>query len=72
TDIFMPEMEGLETIQKIVKSRPNLPIIVMTGFIGTPFLQAALKFGASYGLYKPFQEHELLDTLNNALNNVEK
>ncbi len=67
TDILMPEMEGLETIQKIAKSKPNLPVIVMTGSIGTPYLQAGLHFGAVYGLYKPFTPEKLLSAVTKAL-----
>jgi CheY-like chemotaxis protein len=32
TDIFMPEMEGLETIREARTRRPSLPIIAMSGF----------------------------------------
>ena len=37
TDIFKPEMEGLETIRKIVKSNPNILVIAITGYIHTIF-----------------------------------
>lgn len=37
TDIFMPEMDGLEFIRKIMKSKPDMPVIAMTGSIETPF-----------------------------------
>lgn len=70
TDILMPEMEGLETIRHIVKTRPLLPVIAYTASITTPYLQAALKFGAVYGLYKPFKQAELLDTVRRALAKV--
>ena len=32
TDIFMPEMEGLETIREARVRRPALPIVAMSGF----------------------------------------
>lgn len=67
TDIFMPEMDGLEFIRKIMKSKPDMPVIAMTGSIETPFLEAALQFGAVYGLYKPFKPEELLSTVQKVL-----
>ncbi|TDI85052.1 MAG: response regulator [Caldithrix sp.] len=67
TDIFMPEMEGLETIRRIIKSKPNLPVIVMTGAIELPFLEAGLHFGAISGLYKPFTPEKLLSAVTKAL-----
>ena len=60
----MPEMEGLETIQKIAKGKPELPVIVMTGSIETPFLEAGLQFGAVCGLYKPFTPEKLLSAVS--------
>jgi len=67
TDIFMPEMEGLETIKRISQLAPELPIIVMTGSTWTPFLKAGIKFGAVSGLYKPFTPEELLAAVRQAL-----
>ncbi len=70
TDILMPEMDGLETIRHIVKTRPQLPVIAYTASITTPYLQTALKFGAVYALYKPFKQAELLDAVRKALATV--
>lgn len=67
TDIFMPEMEGLETIKRITKSNPNLPIIVMTGSVDDPFLNVGLQFGAVCGLYKPFTSEQLISAVSKAL-----
>jgi len=67
TDIFMPEMEGLETIQQIVKTRPHLPVIAFTASITKLYLQTALKFGAIAGLFKPFTQAELLSAVHKAL-----
>ena len=33
-DIFMPEMDGLEAIRLVRKSKPDLPIIVISGSAG--------------------------------------
>lgn len=67
TDILMPDMEGLETIRLIVKSRPHLPVIAMTAATNTPYLQMAVKFGAVCGLQKPFRQTELLSAVRKAL-----
>ena len=63
TDILMPEMEGLETIKSLIEISPKLPVIAITGSTDTPFLDVALKLGASCGLYKPFKQAELLETV---------
>lgn len=64
TDILMPEMDGLETIQKLNQLSPELPIIAITGSADSPFLEIALKFGAVTGLFKPFKQAELLSEVN--------
>ncbi len=71
TDLVMPEQEGLETIQKVRKTFPNLKIIAMSG--GGPMdtddlLHVANKLGANATLAKPFS----LDTLWNEVQNVLK
>ena len=72
TDIFMPEMEGLETIKQIVKTRPHLPVIAVTASMTKPYLQAALKFGAISGLFKPFMQAELLSAVRRALKEIDR
>ena len=67
TDILMPDMEGLETIQTLVKNKANIPIIAITASKETPFLKIALKLGAVAGMYKPFSSKELLGTISNIL-----
>ncbi|MCH9007021.1 response regulator [candidate division KSB1 bacterium] len=64
TDILMPEMDGLETIQKLNQLSSSLPIIAITGSADSSFLEIALKFGAVTGLLKPFKQAELLSEVN--------
>ena len=69
TDIFMPEMEGLETIREARVRRPALPIIAMSGFTFEEhdYLGIAEKFGAVASLKKPFRPAELIDLVNRLL-----
>ena len=69
TDIFMPEMEGLETIQKAHRLRPEMPIIAMSGFSfdGGDYLRIAERFGAIATLRKPFRRSELLALVSRVL-----
>lgn len=67
TDILMPDMDGLESIQYLKRERPGLPVIAMTGQINTPYLRAATLFGAKATLNKPFSLKELRDAIQLAL-----
>jgi len=62
TDIFMPEMEGLETIRRARQLRPQMPVIAMSGYSDEQgdYLAIAEKFGADATLRKPFSLAELV------------
>jgi CheY-like chemotaxis protein len=69
TDIFMPDVEGLETIRQIHRLRPELPIIAISGvdFAGGDYLGVARKFGAAEVLKKPFWPADLLELVSHML-----
>src|ERR671931_33197 len=63
TDIFMPEMEGMETIHDLRKEFPEAKIIAMSGrdpVAKYDALQAARQVGAARTFKKPFRFEELL------------
>ena len=68
-DIFMPEMNGLETIKVFHSNAPGVPIVAMSGyaagsgFVDNDFFHTAMEFGATCCLRKPFSREQLLDTL---------
>ncbi|TKS62726.1 MAG: response regulator [Nitrospira sp.] len=63
-DIFMPDMDGLEVIQLLRKSRPLSKIIATSGGSGDGnYLDTAKYLGAQDTLLKPFSLQELLDTV---------
>jgi len=56
TDIYMPDMDGLELIRRINASNSTPPIIAMSGSASARRMDAlptAERFGASAVLYKP-------------------
>jgi CheY-like chemotaxis protein len=60
TDIVMPEMEGIETIQLLRHASPTVPIIAISGGSEPIYLRAATELGATASLEKPFTAGELL------------
>lgn len=73
-DIFMPGMDGLETMRLIHHQQPLIPIIVISGrpvdpdpATGPDFLTMANKLGAVSGLQKPFRPAALLAAVADAL-----
>jgi CheY-like chemotaxis protein len=66
-DIFMPGMDGIETMRMVHQQRPLIPIIVISGNPilgelgrGPDFLTMATKLGAVSSLQKPFKPAALL------------
>lgn len=63
-DILMPDMDGLELIPLLRKTRPASKIIAVSGGSGKRnYLKAAKCFGAHDSLKKPFSLQELLNAV---------
>lgn len=58
-DILMPGMNGLEVLAALLKINPELVAIMISGFRDETKLEEALKIGAKYYLYKPFDVHDI-------------
>ena len=73
-DIFMPGMDGIETMRHIHRQRPGVPIIVISGrplvqdaAKEPDFLAMAIKLGAISSLPKPFKPTALLKMVESCL-----
>jgi CheY-like chemotaxis protein len=62
TDIFMPEMDGIETIDRIKREFPHTRVIAMSSGAARmqDYLKVASDIGADATLCKPFTTIELL------------
>ena len=81
TDVIMPGIDGIATLEKIKAMHPDVPVIVISGVgnvaprdyepgaISTSaFLASATNAGAARTLTKPFNRKELLSAVTDALN----
>jgi len=73
-DIFMPGMDGFETMRMVRQQHPLIPIIVISGRPISPepgaapdFLTMATKLGAVLSLQKPFKPADLLAAVTRCL-----
>ena len=67
-DIWMPGIDGIETLKRIKEKRPDLEIIMLTGHATVKSGIEAMKFGAEDFLEKPVDLNELLEKIGEAKN----
>jgi DNA-binding NtrC family response regulator len=67
TDIRMPEIEGIELLDRLKSIDPDSLVIVMTAFSSVDSAVAALRKGAYDYIVKPFINDDLLQSIRNAL-----
>src|SRR5215470_12179402 len=63
TDAIMPEMTGLELIAELRRVRPELPVVLVSGYGGPDLNAAAAAAGAHAVLMKPLGTAELAQCL---------
>lgn len=67
TDQVMPGLTGIEIAQSILKIRPNLPILLITGYSQKINAENAKSFGLSGFFSKPINESLFLDKISDLL-----
>lgn len=66
-DLTMPGMNGLEVLKEAKKTRPRIPVIMLTAVQMVKAAVQAMKSGAADYLTKPFDPEELLLVISNVL-----
>lgn len=67
TDIKMPNMDGMEVLEKIIASGTDAPIIMISGHGNIDTAVEAIKKGAYDFIEKPLDLNRLLVTIRNAI-----
>ncbi|RLB28890.1 MAG: sigma-54-dependent Fis family transcriptional regulator, partial [Deltaproteobacteria bacterium] len=66
-DIWMPDMDGIQTLERIKSAHPGLQVIMMSGHGTIETAVKATKVGAYDFIEKPLSLEKLLLSVNNAL-----
>ena len=67
-DVMLPDMGGLEVLEELKKTDPDLVVLMITAFASVETAITAMKKGAFDYVAKPFKHEELLHILRNGLN----
>ena len=67
TDMTMPHMTGVDLSRQLLEIRPNIPIVLCTGFSEQIDLEKARKIGIQEMLIKPVLFNDLCDAIERTL-----
>jgi len=68
-DLSMPEMDGMETLKRLLEDNPDLQVIVLTGYATLEKGVEAMKIGAMDFLEKPAEIKKLMEKIEQAETN---
>ncbi len=67
TDLRMPDIGGMRVLRDIKRAKPDLPVVMITGYASVASAVQAVKLGASDILEKPFSPDGLVAVVRKAL-----
>lgn len=68
-DIMMPQMNGLDALEKIIEKNPNQKVIMMTAYSTLDKVLKSHKHGAIHYLMKPFDSLQSIEAkINEVIN----
>lgn len=67
-DIKMPNIDGIEFLEKLRAKKPDVPVLIITGYPSIPNASAAMRLGACDYVTKPFTSEEITWAVQRVLN----
>ena len=67
SDIRMPEVGGMRVLRDIKRAKPQLPVVIITGYATVASAVQAMKLGAADYVEKPFTPEGLLSAVQGVL-----
>ncbi|MCD6519126.1 MAG: response regulator [Anaerolineae bacterium] len=66
-DIKMPVMDGVEALERIKSSHPELPVIMMTAYADSSAVEKARQRGAEAVVFKPLDMPKVLSLIERVI-----
>lgn len=66
-DLMLPDRSGMDVLRELAQRRPDLPVVLITGYATPDHAARARAAGAADFLAKPFEVKELVETVRRAL-----
>jgi len=71
-DIRLPDIDGMEVIERVKEKQPETPVVIITGYPSVSSAVKAVKVGVTDYLRKPFTEEEFMSAVDGALKETKK
>ena len=68
-DILMPGMDGLDTARLLLQDHPDARVLMVSSLAYDDTIQEAQQIGAKGFVYKPFDQEQILKSMEDALAN---
>ena len=72
TDIRMPEMNGIELLEKLKAADPDTAVILLSGYEEFEYAKAGIRYGAEEYILKPIHVETLIDTVSGISQKIKK
>jgi DNA-binding NtrC family response regulator len=72
SDLRLPDIDGLEVIKNIKEQRPEVKVIIITGYPSVSSAVDAVRIGVMDYLRKPFTDDELVRAVRSAFKETQK
>ncbi len=66
-DINMPSLDGIAFLKELRRTRPEVPVIFITGYPSLPKATSAVRLGASDFVTKPFTPQDITEAVNRSI-----
>jgi DNA-binding response OmpR family regulator len=66
-DLNMRELDGIQLLSKLRKDKPNVPVIIITGYPTKETKEESKVLGVANYILKPFKPNEILDPVKSIL-----
>jgi DNA-binding NtrC family response regulator len=67
TDVRMPDLSGKIVLREIKRLKPNLPVVIVSGYATVSSAIQCMRMGAAHVLEKPFTPEELTQVVQSVL-----
>lgn len=66
-DINMPLMDGIAFLEELRRTKPDVPVIFITGYPSLPYATSAVRLGASDFITKPFTPETIVEAVQRSV-----